>query len=83
MVEVVVAGKQGKVVLQGQCCNPQIIGRDWSTLDAQSPIETGKMMSRLLVGIKSSDRLLTEKQEQCALVLPGTRADKKTCPELS
>lgn len=25
MVEVVVAGKQGKVVLQGQCCNPQII----------------------------------------------------------
>ena len=80
-LEVSVAGVQYEVVLQYQCRNPQVVGRDRCPLPAKLPVHRGVEERGLIVRVEDGYAVLLEEPAQDSFFLRRTPAqgEPRTC----
>ena len=61
MIEVGIAGIQRQIMLEGEACDPNIIGGYWGGLLAELLEQTSIVMRGLLVGVEHSNHGRIEK----------------------
>ncbi len=83
LVEVPVASAEREIVLQNQCCNPDVIGGDWGPLTAELAIDSSVVMGGLVVGKKDVDTISDQKLVEDPLVLRGVTPDCEPSPEFA
>src|SRR6185312_806115 len=82
-VKVTITGEQNQRVLQDQCGDPHIVCRNGRPLLAQLPVNSGVMMSRLLVRIEHPDTRLQQETAEDRFVVRTLVADGEAGAQFS